>query len=804
MSNNPLPPIAASKSIPTPGQLSPAHSQGSSVSFGDAHGQRRAGGSGSFGAGASSRQAAAPRNGQGARKQHKASKRSRLADEDAIAESVAMRSTTSRKGQTSITHLMNFSLPPRPQYNQHSYGYGNRNARRNPTWGLGSGYHAVDKARYINANYRFIVDPRADYKAQCEDPDVHLDWSNVLQVLASSQSQSTSCPICLGAPVAPRMAKCGHVFCLPCLIRYMHAEDTTNPQPERRARWKKCPICHDSVYISETRPTRFVTGQEENPPNQGADIRLRLIMRPSGRTLALPRDGADTLNEEDDIPWHFAAEVMDYARIMKGNEDYLVACHDADIAELRIQEQEDELMFGEDTQWTRRAVKMLEEGKEKFKDIGNPPSMPAKRAEPKLKKTPIEFKPESTNVPDMYCIQHAAKSGQSISDSSAASKSDSVTANSTDASSVPERSEQGANKQETPSGSTQTASSAIARSLADLRNRQHHDHQPSEYYFYQALLHYYLSPLDIRILKAAFGQFSSFPSTILPRVEHVSTGHIVDDDLRKRTKYLGHLPYGCEVGFLECEWTDVVAPDVLERFRPEIERRRKKNFDKESREEKERIRAEKEEEDKRYAAARRKRPSLPHSDRFSAEEFQPLAGSTATTTADVAAAISASLDAETAATTSTATASASPPWRAHRTHSSAFASLASPSTSPSQPRTVWGTAAVAAQPPLSPDLAAAAQLRAADVPDDGWLQGWEQDLLHDEDDEALVARVQAASLGAEPAVEAESSYAAAVRTPVPAVNGGGGGGGKGGGGGAKKKGKGKKITLMSTTARRRA
>lgn len=60
---------------------------------------------------------------------------------------VAMRSINSRKGQTSITHLMNFSLPPRPQNQyRHNFVHGRGN-RRNATWGLGSGYHAVDKAR---------------------------------------------------------------------------------------------------------------------------------------------------------------------------------------------------------------------------------------------------------------------------------------------------------------------------------------------------------------------------------------------------------------------------------------------------------------------------------------------------------------------------------------------------------------------------------------------------------------------------------------------------------------------------------
>jgi hypothetical protein len=46
--------------------------------------------------------------------------------------------------------LMQFALPPRPnaqdRFHRHSYNSPRRN-RNNPSWGLGSGYHAGDKAR---------------------------------------------------------------------------------------------------------------------------------------------------------------------------------------------------------------------------------------------------------------------------------------------------------------------------------------------------------------------------------------------------------------------------------------------------------------------------------------------------------------------------------------------------------------------------------------------------------------------------------------------------------------------------------
>ncbi|PSN70511.1 RING finger domain-containing protein [Corynespora cassiicola Philippines] len=738
MSNPPSIPTSSKAAAPS-GQLSPAQAQPGSVATGDNHGQRRSGG---FGAAAAARSSPAPRNNQQSKKQHRNARRPQQSNEDAIAESLAMRPFNSRKGQTSITHLMNFSLPPRPHHGHNSHAHA-RGYRRNPTWGLGSGYHAIDKARYVHANYRFIVDPRGDYGAQGVDADIHLDWNSVLQIIASSQSQDASCPICLGTPVAPRMARCGHIFCLPCLIRYMHSEDEGKP-PEKRARSKKCPLCWDTIFISETRPVRWYVGQEGEPPREGGDVVLRLVMRSAGSTLAMPRDGADALSNEEDIPWYHAAEVMDYARVMRGGEDYMAEQFDRETQQLLQQEQEDELMFGEDNkEWFKKALRSIQDAKEKAKGIGNPPE-PAKPAEPKPKKTPIIYHDESES-PEMYLIQSAAKSGQSLPSSSHTPAPEASTDQQQDAPSTSSR------KLSVSSQASRTSHGAIGSTLAEIRNRQQHDHNhtPSEYFFYQALLHYYLSPLDIRILKSAFGSFASFPSTILPRVERVSTGHVVDDDLRKRTKYLAHLPYGCEVSFLECDWTDTVAPEVLERFKPEIERRRKRHLDKETKEEKARVRAEKAEYAE-FASARRKRSSI--SDKFSADDFQPLASSSFPEA-------SSAVDMEGT--------SSSPPWPARR--GEGFASLASPSTSPSQPRTVWGTAAVAG---TSPNLLP--QHHDGPSVDDGWLQGWEKDLLQEEE---LIAQAQAMSLGEEEAPKKQ--------------------------GGGKKK-KGKKITLMSTNVRRGA
>ncbi len=616
----------------------------------------------------------APKKGQALRKQHRNQRRSAsgpVDEDDAMAEMRAVRNASSRRGQTSITHLLNYTLPPRT-YVDHNHHY-NRSYRRNPSWGVGSGHHAADKARYVHANYRFIVSPKGDYSAQSADADEHLDWSEVLQILASAESQATSCPICLSEPVAPRMAKCGHIFCLPCLIRFMNSSDDDGPTPERKARWKKCPICEDSIYISEVRPVRFYAGQESPLPRPGDDVVLRLMVRNAKSTLALPKEGAaDVLNAGQDVPWHFAANVLDYARIIKGTSGYMLAEYGREIEDLIKQEKEDEIMFHEDGEWTQRAIRAITAAKDKVGELGGM---------------------------ELALSEDAAK--------------------------------------------------ATSSALGQARQAEH------DFYFYTCPPHLYLSPLDIRILKTKYGSFSVFPSTLLPTVEHISTGHVVDDALRKRAKYLGHLPHGCLISFLECDWTDIVSPEILETFQEEIERRRNKNRDKAVQEERERLQAERVEAAAMHRGGRRSLTAVDEevTVRFSSspppgtavnpDDFQPL-GAEATTPPN--------------------------PRRG-------FAQLAAMSTSPNTTRTVWGTPAI----PVSPEMAPRQLETEAD---DGWLS---DNHFLDSLGAAEMA-VQMEALG----IEGPSSGP----SPAPTGN-----GGNSGGTGGKKKKK-QKITLMSTGGRR--
>ncbi|KKA26966.1 hypothetical protein TD95_004055 [Thielaviopsis punctulata] len=600
-------------------------------------------------------------------------------DEDDFAEMKALNSASSRRGQTSITHLLNFAAPVHlDSLNGSNASPYSRSYRKHPTWGPGSGYHAADKARYIHANYRFIVAPTSAYAAQAANADVQIDWAHVWQVLASSISQASACPVCLSDPVAPRMAKCGHIFCLSCVMRYMAAlsaeeEDAEKRKLVRGPRWKKCPICDDHVYLHDLRPVRFYAGQESALPKPGEDVVLRLMARSSASTLALPRiNFDDQLDAGEAIPWHFGPNVLDYARVMKGSIEYMAEQYDEEIAALQEMERTDGLLYGDSNEWTQKAIASVTQNK-------------AKLAE--------------TEISDTATSSPASKSAASSS-------------------SVPKR----------PADSTTTTTTA-----------------PHDFFFYSAPPHLYLSPLDIRILKTAFGSFAQFPSTLLPRVEHISTGHAVDDVLRKRAKYLAHLPRGCLISFLECDWSDILPADTLAPFADELHRRRKAVTDKIALEDRQKALAERREK----AAALRSHAAPAHGPEYDyiyddgpqrppvdMDDFQPLPGTAAG--GDMLAD-----DREDCGNSS--------------------------STS----RTVWGTRAVAGEMGESSTAYSAV--------DDGWLR--DEDLV-DVELARQLEQIELAEVGG-------SSTA-----------GGSGGGGSGGGGGKKKKKQKQKITLMSTGSRR--
>ena len=69
-------------------------------------------------------------------------------------------------------------------------------------------------------------------------------------------ANDVKCPICmesLNIMVAPRITKCGHIFCWPCILQYLGYEKEKN--------WKRCPLCFDPVYKHDLRNIEVSQGK---------------------------------------------------------------------------------------------------------------------------------------------------------------------------------------------------------------------------------------------------------------------------------------------------------------------------------------------------------------------------------------------------------------------------------------------------------------------------------------------------------------------------------------------------------------
>jgi hypothetical protein len=74
-------------------------------------------------------------------------------------------------------------------------------------------------------------------------------------------------------------------------------------------------------------------------------------------------------------------------------------------------------------------------------------------------------------------------------------------------------------------------------------------------YFYQAAdgQHLFLHPLDIKICKTEYKAYHLFPDEISVCIKNVQES-TMNDELRKRYKYLSHLPLSCDVSFVEIDY----------------------------------------------------------------------------------------------------------------------------------------------------------------------------------------------------------------------------------------------------------
>lgn len=114
---------------------------------------------------------------------------------------------------------------------------------------------------HASADHAFCLTRRGPLRQQQQQqlysfngPDASVSWESVRTVkyLSTAQKQE-NCPVCLDSFTCVRITKCGHCFCLPCILRHVHSCCTTgNGEP-------KCPCCSIPLHLQDLRPVELLS-----------------------------------------------------------------------------------------------------------------------------------------------------------------------------------------------------------------------------------------------------------------------------------------------------------------------------------------------------------------------------------------------------------------------------------------------------------------------------------------------------------------------------------------------------------------
>lgn len=207
--------------------------------------------------------------------------------------------------------------------------------------------------RFINVNYKFVVDHRKRYRAQQLDPNVPVDTADVLRIIVP---KGNACPICLlDDLVAPRMITlCGHILCLTCLLLLLDAEVPRHKKHESKAiveKYNDCPLCGSIIRCTDVKPVQVDNVDERfEVPRVNADVVLTLMLRAHDSIVPLPRHLADYRPALDLFPWagQTSPDLSQYLRFFKGDFAYLVALYEREKEQIRAACERDRALYGDD------------------------------------------------------------------------------------------------------------------------------------------------------------------------------------------------------------------------------------------------------------------------------------------------------------------------------------------------------------------------------------------------------------------------------------------------------------------------
>ncbi|XP_035774174.1 RING finger protein 10-like [Anopheles albimanus] len=459
----------------------------------------------------------------------------------------------------SLNHLLNFHYAPRDR-DQPARFSRTGNFRRTQY----ASQHSYNKEQFLQANCQFVVRAGEDYGLFQASPDQLVDWAKIEQIHVLS-AEEPQCPICLYPPVAAKMTKCGHVYCWPCILHYLALSDKA---------WRKCPICYDAIHLPDL---RSAVSKPFHAYGTGEYVTLQLMRREKGTmTVMEVTDEQSPTSSEHSIP-HFDANAGNsiLTKLLLTDTAQMLNIMDREKTELENQIVADGGAESPENMFVQQALDLL-----------------AERRNAIATGERIVFavrKPMSTTM--ITPVMTSATPSPSSDDG------DSI-------------SQDGSEDTNCGIGGGDTNTKASVSSSIDFLIDEENNFSVSDidivptaqcagnyYYFYQSIdgQPLFLHSINSRMLQTMYGSLERAPRRITGRVVQKDACSM-DETLRRRLKYLQHLPVCTQFEVVELDFGSptaggdeaaVVSTEVLAAFSDELAVRRR-NRERREREERKR------------------------------------------------------------------------------------------------------------------------------------------------------------------------------------------------------------------------
>ncbi|KAJ4959644.1 hypothetical protein NE237_019554 [Protea cynaroides] len=427
-----------------------------------------------------------------------------------------------------------------------------------------------NKDLFLQANFKFVVLDTGSHALELMDPDKMLDWEDVVCVRYLTPV-AVQCPICLESPLCPQITSCGHIFCFPCILRYLMMGE----EDHKGDCWKKCPLCF-MMISSKDLYTIYIHNVKQY--HDGDFVKFVLLTRPKDSLIPLQKNRL----RKEDFPLCNNDELYDsFSKFILTSD-----------VETSVREAKSEL-----DSWLARAESSLVDDIEKLPYV----CAALEQLEHRKKcwsvrkgcSSSASLKYDThTSHPSACKYDKAEAYGFLTADAGSPTdsepfgpafatpivgfKNETKWSGSLDAENLEGEDylAQTADMSESSEGQEELSSS-YDDSILRRHSPGSRDVKEKDFYtFYQVVdgQHLILHPLNLKCLLHYYGGYDLLPSRISGKILQLETV-TQSEAMRRRYRYLSHFSLTTAFQLCEIDLSEILPPDALSPFRDEIRKR---------------------------------------------------------------------------------------------------------------------------------------------------------------------------------------------------------------------------------------